>query len=49
MTFSTSFMGTWYRVLAGVRHFFLLYIIKTDSGVHPASCPTDTGGSFPGV
>jgi hypothetical protein len=38
---------------AGVRvpvesRIFLLHVVQTGSGVHPASCPMGTGGSFPG-
>jgi hypothetical protein len=30
-------------------YFSLLHVVQTDSGVHPASYPMGTGGSFSGV
>jgi hypothetical protein len=30
------------------QYFSLLHSVQTDSGVHPASYPMATGGSFPG-
>jgi hypothetical protein len=36
------------RLPAGKRDFSLLHSVKTGSGAHPASCPTDTAGSFLG-
>jgi hypothetical protein len=30
------------------KEFSLLHVVQTGSGVHPTSCPMDTGGSFPG-
>jgi hypothetical protein len=32
----------------GARNFSLHHRVQTGSEVHPASCPLDTGGSFPG-
>jgi hypothetical protein len=31
------------------QEFSLLNVVQTGSGAHPASHPTGTGGSFPGV
>jgi hypothetical protein len=31
-----------------MQYSFPLHVVQTDSGAHPASYPTDTGGSFPG-
>jgi hypothetical protein len=33
---------------AEARDFFFSLCAQTGSGAHPASCPTGTGGSFPG-
>jgi hypothetical protein len=33
----------------GTREFSLLHSVQTDAEDHPASYPTDTGGSFSGV
>jgi hypothetical protein len=33
----------WIRVLVGAR-FFLLHVVQTGFGAHPASYPMDTGG-----
>jgi hypothetical protein len=35
------------RFVAGARDFCLLQSVQTDSEDHPASCPVDTGSSFP--
>jgi hypothetical protein len=37
-----------FRFTVGARYFSLLHSAQTGSGAHPASCPMDTGGSFPG-
>jgi hypothetical protein len=37
------------RFPAGARDFSLLHSMQTGSGVHPASYPVGTEGSFPGV
>jgi len=36
------------RVPASTENFPLYYRVQTGSGAHPVSCPTGTGGSFPG-
>jgi hypothetical protein len=36
------------RILAEAANFSLEHCIQTGSGVHPASYPMCTGGSFPG-
>jgi hypothetical protein len=36
------------RFPAGAGNFFLRHCIQTSSGVHPASYPMGTRGSFPG-
>jgi hypothetical protein len=37
--------GVGFQVPVGVR-FFLLHVVHTDTGAHPASYLTGTGGSF---
>jgi hypothetical protein len=37
------------RLPAGAGNFSLGHSFQTGSGAHPASYPTDTGRSFPGV
>jgi hypothetical protein len=36
------------RFLEGEIYFSLLHTVQTESGAHPASCPMDSGLSFPG-
>jgi hypothetical protein len=36
------------RSPAGVKDFSSILCVQTGSGAHPASCPTGTGGPFPG-
>jgi hypothetical protein len=36
------------RLPVGVGNFSLHHRVQTSSGAHPASCPMDTRGSFPG-
>jgi hypothetical protein len=41
--------GVGIRVLEGVRDFFLLHSIYTDSRAHPAFYPVGTGGKAAGA
>jgi hypothetical protein len=36
------------RSPAGAKDFSCSHCVQTGSGAHPASCPTGTGGPFPG-
>jgi hypothetical protein len=36
------------RFPAGAKYFSSILCVQTGSGVHPASCPMDTGGPFRG-
>jgi hypothetical protein len=36
------------RSSAGAKDFSSNLCVQTGSGAHPASCPMDTGGPFPG-
>jgi hypothetical protein len=37
------------RSPAGAKDFSSSLCVQTVSGAHPASCPMDTGGPFPGA
>jgi hypothetical protein len=41
--------GSRVRFPAGAGNFFLHHRVQNGSGVHPASYPVGTRGSFPGV
>jgi hypothetical protein len=40
--------GSRFRFLTGAENFSLHHRVQTGAGVHPASYPMGTGGSFPG-